>query len=64
MKVEANDKCVGNGICEGIHPSVFEVGDDGVVIVHNDKIREEDHDLVDYAVKSCPAQALRLVGDP
>ncbi|OBG03289.1 ferredoxin [Mycolicibacter sinensis] len=63
MKVEANENCVGNGICEGIHPSVFEVGDDGVVIVHNAKIREEDHDLVCYAVKSCPAQALRLVNE-
>lgn len=63
MKVAANDKCVGNGICEGILPSVFEVGDDGVVIVHNDKIRDEDHDLVADAVNSCPAQALLLVTD-
>jgi ferredoxin len=63
MKVVANEKCVGNGICEGIHPSVFEVGDDGVVIVHNDNIREEDRELVIEAVDSCPAQALSFVDE-
>lgn len=61
MKVVADrERCVGNGICEGIHPTVFEVGDDGIVIVHNENIRAEDRELVAHAVDSCPAQALEL----
>jgi ferredoxin len=64
MKVIADrDLCMGNGICEGIHPAVFEVGDDGIVIVHNENIREEDRELVTHAVDSCPTQALRLIED-
>jgi ferredoxin len=64
MKVIADrELCMGNGICEGIHPAVFEVGDDGIVIVHNENIRDEDRELVENAVASCPTQALRLADD-
>ena len=59
--VTVHDRCVGNGICEGIHPTVFEVGDDGGVVIHNERIREQDRELVIHAVDSCPAQAIRLV---
>jgi ferredoxin len=64
MKVIADrDRCMGNGICEGIHPAVFEVGDDGIVIVHNENVREADRDLVEHAVNSCPTQALCIAED-
>lgn len=59
MKVVADrERCMGNGLCEAIHPAVFEVGDDGVVIVHHENVREEDRQLIDRAVASCPTQAL------
>jgi ferredoxin len=64
MKLTADrERCLGNGICEGIHPSVFEVGDDGIVIVHDENIREEDRELITHAVDSCPTRALQLVED-
>lgn len=64
MKVVADrERCVGNGICEGIVPTVFEVGDDGIVTVHNENIGEEDRELVARAVDCCPAQALGLAED-
>lgn len=64
MKVIADrDLCMGNGLCEGIHPAVFEVGDDGIVIVHHENIREQDRELVEQAVAACPAMALRLIDD-
>lgn len=64
MKVIADpDRCVGNGICEGILPAVFEVGDDGFVIVHNERIGANDADKVRQAASSCPTEALRLAAD-
>lgn len=61
--VTDRDKCMGNGLCEAVHPSVFEVGDDGVVIVHHENVRGDDRKLLERAVAACPAFALRLVDD-
>ncbi|MEB3034279.1 ferredoxin [[Mycobacterium] nativiensis] len=64
MRVVADrDKCMGNGLCEAVHPAVFAVGDDGVVIVHDENVRAEDRRLLEQAVAACPAFALRLVDD-
>lgn len=61
MRVIADRKrCVGNGICEGIEPNVFEVGEDGIVIVHDAKMSDADHEQVAHAVHNCPAKALNL----
>lgn len=57
------DRCMGNGVCEGIHPAVFEVGDDGIVFTHDENIRENDRELITRAVESCPTQALRIADD-
>lgn len=56
-----HERCVGNGICEGILPAVFEVGDDGLVIVHNENIGNGDGDSLRNAMNSCPTKALRLL---
>lgn len=56
-------RCMGNGICEAIHPEVFEVGDDGIVVIHEDKLRAAERDRIIEAVESCPASALRFVDD-
>jgi ferredoxin len=58
------NRCVGNGICEGLQPEVFEVGSDGIVIVHEEKVGEADPEQLANAVHSCPAQALELVDEP
>ncbi|WP_409426695.1 ferredoxin [Mycobacterium sp. SMC-11] len=64
MKVIADrDKCMGNGLCEAVHPDVFEVADDGVVVVHHENVHADDRKLLQQAVAVCPAFALRLVED-
>jgi ferredoxin len=62
MKVEVDlDKCTGHGICESIAEEVFEVQDDGSVLIHDAERPESDRDRMRQAVTQCPAAALRLV---
>lgn len=62
MKIIADrDKCMGNGLCEAVHSDVFEVGDDGMVLVRDENVRADDRTLLQQAVAICPAFALRLV---
>nr|WP_090338811.1 ferredoxin [Mycolicibacterium malmesburyense]CRL66810.1 ferredoxin [Mycolicibacterium malmesburyense] len=62
MRVEVDlDKCTGHGICESIAEEVFEVRDDGIVLIHEPERPESDRDRMQRAVTQCPAAALRLV---
>lgn len=61
MKVEVDlGKCTGHGICESIAEDVFEVQDDGSVLIHDDAASASDRALMQQAVTQCPAAALRL----
>jgi ferredoxin len=61
MKVEVDlDKCTGHGICESIAEDVFEVQDDGSVLIHDAERPESDRTRMRQAVTQCPAAALRL----
>ena len=53
-------KCTGHGICESIAEEVFEVQDDGSVVIHDAERPESDRDRMKQAVTQCPAAALRL----
>ncbi|WP_343601134.1 ferredoxin [Mycobacterium sp.] len=55
-----HDRCVGTGICESILSAVFEVGDEGVVIVHDENVGEGDEGALREAVSRCPTQTLEL----
>ncbi|MDY6995533.1 MAG: ferredoxin [Actinomycetota bacterium] len=62
MRVEVDlAKCTGHGICETIAEEVFEVQDDGSVVIHQPDRPESDRDRMTRAVTQCPAAALRLV---
>lgn len=62
MKVEVDlNKCTGHGICESIAEDVFEVQDDGTVVIHEAERPESDRDRMMRAVTQCPAAALRLI---
>lgn len=62
MKVIVDrDRCLGNGLCEAVHPAVFELADDGIVVAHNENIRADERARVEEAVAVCPARALRIV---
>jgi ferredoxin len=61
MRVEVDlDKCTGHGICESIAEDVFEVGDDGIVVIHDNERPASDRERMQQAVTQCPAAALRL----
>ena len=62
MRLEVDvDKCTGHGICESIADDVFEVQDDGLLIIDHDKVAMSDRDRLQQAVIQCPAAALRWV---
>jgi ferredoxin len=61
MRVEVDlDKCTGHGICESIADDVFEVQEDGTVLIHENERPESDHERMQQAVTQCPAAALYL----
>ena len=53
-------KCTGHGICESIADDVFEVQDDGTLVIHDSERPESDRDRMRQAVTQCPAAALNL----
>lgn len=53
-------RCTGIGICESLAPTVFEVDDDGELVVLSTEVPEDAHDEVTEAVEGCPTMALRL----
>jgi ferredoxin len=55
-------KCTGHGICESIAEDVFEVQDDGSVVIRDPDRPEVDRERMKQAVTQCPAAALRLQG--
>lgn len=46
-------------MCEALAPTLFRVGDDGIVEPLADAAAESDPDLVQLVVDSCPVEALR-----
>ncbi len=61
MKIEADrEKCDGLGMCEAMAPDFFEVGDDGAVVVLDERPGEEHRQDLSAAVDACPVLALKL----
>jgi ferredoxin len=54
------ERCVGSGACEALAPDVFEVDDDGVLVVHRPEPDRDELDDVEDAVQACPTRALSL----
>ena len=54
------DRCVGSGACEALAPDVFEVDDDGVLVVHRQEPADEELSDVRDAVQACPTRSLSL----
>jgi len=54
------DRCTGHGICESIAADVFEVQDDGSVVIHDADRPDSDRARMQQAVTQCPAAALSL----
>jgi ferredoxin len=57
------DKCTGLGMCEAEAPDLFEVQDDGSLLVLIEKPEEDRRAALEIAVQSCPTEALSIVED-
>lgn len=61
MRVSVDrDLCEANGICAGLVPSVFDLGDDDVLNITEPSASEDLREQVELAVVRCPRQALTL----
>lgn len=57
------DLCESNAVCMGILPDVFEVRDDDLLYVLEERPADADRPKVAEAVARCPKQAIRIVED-
>ncbi|SPM34594.1 Ferredoxin [Mycobacterium rhizamassiliense] len=55
--------CESNGVCMGINPEIFELGDDDMLTVHTEEVTPENEADVLEAVRQCPRQAIAIVGE-
>ena len=53
--------CVGAGQCVVVAPKVFDVDDDGKVVVLDSHPAPQEHDNVRNAAAACPAFAIEIV---
>lgn len=61
MRVEVDPGlCEANGVCMGINPDVFDLGDDDVLRILKPEITPETEKDVREAVRQCPRQALSI----
>lgn len=55
--------CESNGICAGIAPDVFDLGDDDRLAVVEDHLPDEDVERLTDVARQCPRQAITVVAD-
>lgn len=62
MKIDFDaNKCCGNGMCAALAPDYFELQRDGTLVVLKNEAPDQDVDVLEQAVLSCPVEALRLI---
>lgn len=54
------DRCASTGGCEALAPAVFQMGEDGVLVVLRPEPDDRDLPDVRTAVRTCPTRALTL----
>ena len=54
------DLCEANGVCAGLVPAVFDLGDDDVLTITQPSPPADLREQVELAVVRCPRQALTL----
>jgi ferredoxin len=61
MKVEVDfGLCESNGVCMGVAPEVFYLGDDDMLTVLQPNVTPEQEEGVRDAVRQCPRQAISI----
>lgn len=54
------DLCVSSGMCESLAPAVFEIDDDGELVVLQDVVQDALLADAQAAARSCPTRALTV----
>jgi 3-phenylpropionate/trans-cinnamate dioxygenase ferredoxin reductase subunit len=63
MRVTADlDKCEGYANCVAAAPDIFDIDDDGKVVLLEVEVDETKRDNVEEAVRTCPVSALDVEG--
>ena len=57
------DKCTGLGMCEAEAPELFELQNDGSLVILNDQPSESQGPEAEAAADACPTEALSIVED-
>lgn len=52
--------CESNGVCMGINPDIFLLGDDDMLTVLQEEVTPENESDVREAVRQCPRQAISI----
>ena len=61
MRIEVDwGLCESNGVCMGINPEVFLLGDDDMLTVLQPEVTPEIESDVRKAVRQCPRQAISI----
>lgn len=62
MKIKVDyTRCIGAGMCTSIAPTLFELDDDGKLILRRElTMNDEEASAVRDAVACCPAEALSI----
>jgi ferredoxin len=64
MRVVVNrNLCESFGVCTGVEPSVFELGDDDILVILDENPPEDLRPNIEEAVRLCPKQALSVEAD-
>jgi ferredoxin len=64
MRIHAEvGKCQGYGNCVALDEKHFDLDDDGLVVLKEDQVTADEQESVAAAVRSCPAEAIRLAAD-
>ena len=56
--------CQGYANCVDAAPDVYDIDDDGVVVLLKDEISEEERPRIEEAARSCPVKALSIEDAP
>lgn len=62
VRIDA-DKCIGSGVCALVAPEVFDLNDDGTVVLLQEDFEDGDRPKVDEAAAACPAWVIETVSD-
>lgn len=60
MKATVSEDCIGCGMCAGMAPDVFEVGDDGQAHAIVDEVPADSEGSAREAAESCPVSAIAI----